>query len=61
MNATIICEARELLFLQFDVTDIMYRPRECNSVAHELAKFGAALGTSQSAVWLEEFPQFVTR
>lgn len=37
----------------------MYCPRECNKVAHELAKFGAALESSESAMWVEEFPRFI--
>lgn len=30
-------------------------------LAHELAMFGTALDSSSSRIWLEDFPEFVSR
>ena len=37
INAVVVREARMLLFLNFDVYHVMYCPRGCNRLAHQLA------------------------
>ena len=59
INAAVIREGRDLLSLQFSVTQVVYCPRACNNVAHELARFGATLASSTPVVWAEDFPEFI--
>ena len=61
INAVVVREARMLLFLNFDVYHVMYCPRVCNRVAHQLAQLSASLESSDNAcVWLDDFPGLVS-
>lgn len=58
----VIREAQSSLsfFKKINVFQVVYFPRGCNKVAHELAKVGAALNPESFQVWLEGFPEFVS-
>lgn len=45
----------------FHMYHVTYCPRECNRVAHQLAKLGSSLESSESCyVWLKNFPRIVS-
>lgn len=51
-------EIKELM-LHFDIVEIMFTPRLCNSVAHELARLGVRGDFDQFVVWTDPLPEFV--
>jgi hypothetical protein len=55
----LIWEAETELALCFVEFHIMYRPRECNNLAHILAGLGASRNYGFYQVWLDKVPDFV--
>ncbi|RLN30877.1 hypothetical protein C2845_PM05G29200 [Panicum miliaceum] len=52
-------EAKFLLATMFSSTSIVHAYRSCNSVAHELARFGRVRDPDHPIVWMHRLPSFV--
>lgn len=58
MIGVLVKEARSLCILQFDSYQFAFSRRECNSTAHELAKYGVS-SECQDSRWVDEAPECV--
>lgn len=53
-------EARTLIALRFELVEVMYTPRSCNSCAHELARSSLVRDPDQCFAWQDPLPVFVS-
>ena len=55
----LISDIRGLLRDQFVSDDVLLIPRNCNAVAHNLARLGMSWDPGTSCVWTNHLPEFV--
>lgn len=49
-----------MMQFQFDHIEVLFAPRTCNTVAHELARSSLGWDSDQPSVWIDPLPLFVT-
>lgn len=53
-------ELRDMMHFHFDHIEVLFAPRTCNFVAHELARSSLGWDSDRPVVWTDPLPFFVT-
>jgi hypothetical protein len=52
-------EVRDMVNYQFDHVEILFVPRSCNTVAHDIARYGLYWDSGQFLIWTDHLLEFV--